>query len=341
MRSVLGVLVAALVAAACSGDGSRSATEAETPAPTSTPEPTVVEAAPTPTAPVVDGRVIEIEERSVVYGGVVFSPLVAEISNEDPTSRENGLGLPSTGTYLHLTIGVENPMSEATLTLDDRRFFSLRVDGTITPAPLLSDDIAPRSAVRPGVAGTMRASWEVPVGFTLSDGALVVGPAEARQAILPLAGLALTASPTLRAVPVDLGGSIDGVVVCGPTVLRIENALATSSADLPADVADSGGLPRRAFAGQTFLETTVAFTVVSVEGTEDCAGTIVSADLIAFTSDGTAAPDGWVDGPADVAAEVGDTVAITVGTMVNVDAQVRITVGRAGGAVQGATVAPG
>ena len=340
MRSLLGiVVVTTLLVAACSGDAAEPDAAAPSVAADATPEPTAVEAAPTPTAPAVDGAVVEIGDRSVTYGGVIFTPLDAEISNEDPTSRENGLGLPSTETFLHLTIGVENPMTAATLTLDDRRFFSLRVDGSVTPAPLLSDDIAPRSAVRPGVAGTMRASWEVPDDFELADGALVVGPVESQQAVLPLAGFALDTTPRLRAVPVSLSGLVDGATVCGPTRLQVADPVVTLSVDLPADVADTSGLPRRAFVDQVFVEATVMFTVVSVDGSDECSGTIVSADLVGFSSDGSLAPDGWVDGEADVAAEVGDTVTITVGTMVRQGANVRLSVGDPAGAAASVTFA--
>lgn len=337
MRTLLGVVVVAtLLAAACSGDDAEPDVVAPAVVAETTPEPNAVEAAPTPTAPAVDGAVIEIGDRSVTYGGVIFTPLEAEISNEDPTSRENGLGLPSTETYLHLTIGVRNPMAAATLTLDDRRFFSLRVDGVVTAAPLLSDDIAPRSAVRPGAEGTMRASWQVPDDFELADGALVVGPVESQQAVLPLAGFALDTTPRLRAVPVSLSGLVDGTTVCGPTRLQVADPVVTLSVDLPADVADTSGLPRRAFVDQTFVEATVAFTVVSVDGSDECSGTIVSADLVGFTSDGSPAPDGWVDGEADVAADVGDTVVITVGTMVRQGAEVRLSVGDPEGAAASA-----
>lgn len=345
MRSVLCVVVtAALLVASCSGDDSTSggaSTAPSTPPIESDEQPTTSASAPTPTAPVVETTIVEIEPRSVVYGGVVFSPLEAEISNEDPTSRENGLGLPSTQTYLHLTVGVENPMSEATLTLDDRRFFGLRLGGVTTPAPLLSDDIAPRSAVRPGVGGTMRVSWEVPSDFELADGALVVGPEESQQAVLPLAGLALTTGPRLQAVPVDLSGRVEGTTVCGPTRLQVGDALVTLSIDLPADVADSGGLPRRAFNGQTFVEVSVDLDVVGVDGSEECTGTVISADLVDITSDGGAAPDGWVDGPSGVVAEVGDTVGLTVGTMVRLGAQVQVTVGEPGGVTLTATFTAG
>ena len=334
MRSVLCLVVAAtLLAAACSDTdpATDTASAAATAEPTETaPEPTDAPA-PTPTAPAVDAAILELDPRSVVYGGVVFTPVVAEISNEDPTSRENGLGLPSTQTYLHLTVDVQNPMSQATLTLDDRRFFSLRVDGTDTPAPLLSDDIAPRSAVLPGADGSMRASWEVTADFDLADGALVVGPPEAQQAVVPLTGLVLNTAPRLQALPVGLTGQIDGATVCGPTRLRVDDLLVTLSADLPADVADTGGLPRRAFVGQTFVEATVELTVAAVDGTAECSGTIVSAELIAISSDGDRAPDGWVEGTSAVPADVGDTVTLTVGTMVRRGAQVAVTVGEPGG----------
>ena len=340
MRSVLWVVVTAVVlAGSCSSDPEPAAVP-------TTPTAAAAEAtpsapAPTPTAPAVDSEIIEIEPRSVVYGGVIFSPLEAEISNEDPTSRENGLGLPSTETYLHLTVGVENPMSEATLTLDDRRFFGLRIDGTITAAPLLSDDVAPRSAVRPGVQGTMRASWEVPDDFVLADAALVVGPEEAQQAIVPLAGLALTSSPRIQAIPVDLTGRVDGTTVCGTTRLEVRDPLVTLSVDLPADVADTGGLPRRAFVGQTFVAVSVDLEVVGVEGADECTGTVVSDALIVITSDGTLAPDGWVDGPSGVVAETGDTVTLTVGTMVRQGAQVQVTVGEPGAETLAATFTAG
>lgn len=333
MRSVLCVIIAAtLLAAACSGGDPDPAIAAATPPPSeSTPTPSDASPAPTPTAPVADAVVVEIEPRSVVYGGVVFAPVLAEISNEDPTSRENGLGLPSTETYLHVTVQVRNPMNQATLTLDDRRFFSLRVAGVDTAAPLLSDDIAPRSAIRPGVEGSLRVSWEVADDFELVDGTLVVGPAETRQALLPLTGFVLATASRLQAIPVDLTGPVDGPTVCGPTRLQVGQPLVTSSIDLPADVADTGGLPRRAFVGQTFVEVTVDLSVVAVEGAEECTGTIVSTDLIEITSDGNRAPDGWSEGPSAIPAEVGDTVTLTVGTMVRIGAQVQITVGEPGG----------
>ena len=110
----------------------------------------------------------------------------------------------------------------------------------------------------------------------------------------------------------------------------VGEALVTLSVDLPADVADTGGLPRRAFTGQTFVEVSVELEVVGVDGPQDCTGTVVSDDLIVITSNGTLAPDGWVEGPSAVVAEAGDTVALTVGTMVRQGAQVQVTVGEPG-----------
>ena len=111
--------------------------------------------------------------------------------------------------------------------------------------------------------------------------------------------------------------------------------------DLPADVADTGGLPRRAFVGQTFVEVSVDLEVVGVEGADECTGTVVSDALIVITSDGTLAPDGWVDGPSGVVAETGDTVTLTVGTMVRQGAQVQVTVGEPGAETLAATFTAG
>lgn len=337
MRSVLGMIGATVVlGVACSGG------VATAPAPTAPPTETTAEAtaappAPTPTAPAVEGTVVDIAPRSVVYGGVVFTPRRAEISNEDPTSRENGLGLPSTQTYLHLDVGVQNPMAEGILTLDPQRFFGLRLAGNIVTAPVLSDDIAPVSAVPPGTDGSMRASWEVPEDVELADAALVIGPPDAQQVVLALAGLALTAPPQERAVPLALSGPVDGMPACGPTRLDVTAAIATLSVDLPADVADTGGLPRRALVDHLFVEVTVDLGVAAVDGTEECTGTVVAPELVRLTSNDAPVPEGWVRGASGVVADVGETVTLTVGSMVRVDAQVAVTVGEPDGSTLVAT----
>ena len=334
------LLAAAVLMAACgSSDTPADPVSAPTAAAEAAPTTGSDDVAPTPTAPAVESTTVAIVDRAVTYGGVVFTPTVAELSNEDPTSRENGLGLPSTGSYLHLTIEVHNPLSVGTLTLDDRRFFSLSSGSTTTPAPLLSDDITPRSAVGPGVTGTMRVSWEVAQDFDLADATLVVGTPESTQALLPLAGPVPAPEP-VRVLPATLDDTVDGATVCGTSRLGASLVQTTRSVDLPADVADTG-LPRRAPAGQAFVEFTVAFTVVAVSGADDCTGTIVSTELIALAVDGDPVETGWVDGPADGAGGIGDTVALTVGTLADIGSDVTIRVGRPTADTAAATVTLG
>ncbi len=72
----------------------------------------------------------------------------------------------------------------------------------------------------------------------------------------------------------------------------------------------------------------MSFTVVDVAGDADCTGTIVSADLVAFSVGGRAGDTTWVDGPAEGAGAVGDTVVVTVGTLADIGSDVTIRVGR-------------
>jgi hypothetical protein len=335
------VLTVSLILAACSSDSVPTQPEASPTGESADTTETVPTAAPTPTAEGVIESAVEVPGQTIIFGGVEFTVTGAVLSNEDPDSRIAGRGLITDDRFLHLEIAVENPTMLSTLSINDRDFVHLRTTSGTQSTQVFSPDIGPRSVIGPGVTGTYLASFEMDEAFDPTGASVVFGGSDLQQIVVPFEpkGPSLPLFP--RPVAVELTGTVDGRIVCGDTTLTVDTITGIATLDNPADIASTGGLGRRARAGQVFLQLSVDLTVVEtvggVGGGGGCVGTIVSDDLINLAVGGEMLAARYVAGDADVEARTGDTVTITVGFMVPVDEPSTLTIGRAGARTVSAT----
>lgn len=336
--SIAGAFV--VLAGACGSDGDAAPEPTATVVATATAAPT---APPTPTAPAIEETALEPPATVATFGGVEFRLTRAVLSNQDPASRSSGGRILSPSTWLYLDIGVESRLVNGDLGINDRTFAGLRIGDAFAEGQVFSRDISPRTVVRAGVSGTYEVFYEVPDDFVFEDAALVLGAPTSEPVVLRFDGRPSPADAP-QPLAVTLTGEVDGREVCGPTRLAVEVIEAVTALDLPADIADTGGLPRRALVDHVFLEVTVAFTVVGapesggVAGAGGCVGTIVSDELVALTVDGEPARSRYVEGERGFEAQVGETASLTVGFLVPRRAAIELVLGSAGGLTTAAVV---
>ncbi len=337
-RGAIGSAIAALalIVSSCAGGGTTDRDQASSATPTAVARATAT-VAPTPTALGVAETSLPVPASIAVFGGVEFTVTRAVVSNEDPDSRIAGLGLITGERFLHLEIAAHNPAGFATLTIDDRDFLSMLTESGTEPTQVFSPDIVPRSIIGPGTTGTYLASFPIDDTFDPSTTALVFGGSDHVQVNLWLVPRPEPSPAFPSPVPIDLSGVVDGRVVCGETTLDVDDISAFAALDNPADIANTGGLGRRALAGHAFLHMTLDVTVAETEGGGGvadgggCVGTIVSDELLTVAVAGALLEDRYVVGDPDVEARVGDSVTLTVGFMVPVEETLTVSVGRDGG----------
>lgn len=324
----------ALVAGGCAGT-TLPAEVAVVATPTAIPtEPPTPTPEPTPTAPAVESESLELPaDADFVYGNVNFALLSLVVSNEDPVSRGQGLGLPSASRYLYVDLGVMNPSAVAALSVNDRDFLHLASGGDLVGTQLQSDDIVPRSIIQPGATGSYTAAFDITSTAELVDARLLVGSSRSEQLSVALSEVAEASRFEPSTVAVGATAEVNGGVVCGESTLRATVASVHYALDVPADIGSVGGLPRRADRDHVFAELEVDVEVLDTQGAGavggqgGCVGTIVSDDLVQLLADGLPLEARYVEGDASVEAIAGDTVRLTVGFMPRQDSSLVVRLG--------------